>query len=66
MTPTAVLFDNDGLLLDTEVLWTRAEMVLFGKNGSDAYASRPDDPGAAKIESEKLDEAIKALDELSK
>ena len=44
----------------------KQEKVTFGKNGSDAYASRPDDPGAAKIEPEKLDEAIKALDELSK
>ncbi|HEX7796207.1 MAG TPA: DUF4340 domain-containing protein [Vicinamibacterales bacterium] len=44
----------------------KQEKVTFGKNGSDAYASRPDDPGAAKIESEKLDDAIKALDELSK
>jgi hypothetical protein len=44
----------------------KQEKVTFGKNGSDAYGSRPDDPGAAKIEPEKLDEAIKALDELSK
>ena len=44
----------------------KQERVTFGKNGSDAYASRPDDPGAGKIEAEKLDEAIKALDELSK
>ncbi len=44
----------------------RRRTVTFGKNGADAFASRPDDPGAAKIEAEKLDEAIKALDELSK
>jgi uncharacterized protein DUF4340 len=44
----------------------KQERVTFGKNGSDAFASRPDDPGAAKIEADKLDEAIKALDELSK
>jgi HAD superfamily hydrolase (TIGR01509 family) len=31
--PAAVLFDNDGLLLDTEVLWTRAEVVLFERFG---------------------------------
>jgi|KBSSwiStaDraftv2_1062776.scaffolds.fasta_scaffold07436_7 hypothetical protein len=44
----------------------KQEKVTFGKNGADAYGSRPDDPGAGKIEAEKLDEAIKALDELSK
>lgn len=27
--PTAVLFDNDGLLVDTESVWTRAEQDLF-------------------------------------
>jgi HAD superfamily hydrolase (TIGR01509 family) len=32
--PAAVLFDNDGLLLDTEVLWTRAEVVLFERRGA--------------------------------
>jgi HAD superfamily hydrolase (TIGR01509 family) len=30
----AVLFDNDGLLLDTEILWTRAEIVLFERRGA--------------------------------
>jgi hypothetical protein len=44
----------------------KQERVTFGKNGSDAYASRPDDPGAGKIEASKLDDALKALDELSK
>jgi HAD superfamily hydrolase (TIGR01509 family) len=29
--PDAVLFDNDGLLLDTESVWTRAEEDLFGR-----------------------------------
>ena len=29
LTPAAVLFDNDGLLLDTESVWTRAERDLF-------------------------------------
>ncbi len=32
--PAAVLFDNDGLLLDTEVLWTRAEVRLFTRHGA--------------------------------
>jgi HAD superfamily hydrolase (TIGR01509 family) len=33
--PTAVVFDNDGLLLDTESVWTRAERDLFERRGLD-------------------------------
>src|SRR5262249_38058867 len=44
----------------------KQEKVTFGKNESDAYASRPDDPGAAKIEPQNLDEGVKEIDELSK
>ncbi|MBS1844919.1 MAG: HAD family phosphatase [Actinobacteria bacterium] len=32
--PDAVLFDNDGLLLDTESVWTRAEEDLFEAHGT--------------------------------
>jgi HAD superfamily hydrolase (TIGR01509 family) len=31
--PRAVIFDNDGLLLDTEQAWTRAEQTLFEQRG---------------------------------
>jgi HAD superfamily hydrolase (TIGR01509 family) len=31
--PEAVLFDNDGLLLDTESVWSRAEETLFERRG---------------------------------
>jgi HAD superfamily hydrolase (TIGR01509 family) len=31
--PKAVVFDNDGLLLDTESVWTRAEEDLFERRG---------------------------------
>jgi HAD superfamily hydrolase (TIGR01509 family) len=31
--PQAVIFDNDGLLLDTEDTWTRAEEALFARRG---------------------------------
>lgn len=31
--PAAVVFDNDGLLLDTESVWTRAECDLFERRG---------------------------------
>jgi HAD superfamily hydrolase (TIGR01509 family) len=30
----AVIFDNDGLLFDTENAWTRAETTLFARRGS--------------------------------
>jgi HAD superfamily hydrolase (TIGR01509 family) len=33
--PDAVVFDNDGLLLDTESVWTRAEQDLFARRGID-------------------------------
>ena len=33
--PDAVVFDNDGLLLDTESVWTRAEQDLFARRGTD-------------------------------
>jgi HAD superfamily hydrolase (TIGR01509 family) len=33
--PAAVVFDNDGLLLDTEVAWTRAETELFRRHGGE-------------------------------
>jgi HAD superfamily hydrolase (TIGR01509 family) len=31
--PSAVVFDNDGLLLDTEPCWTLAEQALFARYG---------------------------------
>jgi HAD superfamily hydrolase (TIGR01509 family) len=34
MPLAAVLFDNDGLTLDTEPAWTRAEQALFARHGS--------------------------------
>ena len=34
--PSAVIFDNDGLLLDTEEAWTRAELALFARRGRES------------------------------
>jgi len=31
--PAAVVFDNDGLLLDTESVWTRGQEALFNSRG---------------------------------
>jgi uncharacterized protein DUF4340 len=42
----------------------RQEKVTFGRSGSDAYASRGGEPGAAKIEASALDNITKALEEL--
>ncbi len=44
----------------------KEERVSFGKNGADVHALIPGQPGAAKLEAEKFDEANKSLDELSK
>jgi hypothetical protein len=44
----------------------KQERVTFGKVGNDVFAARTDEPTPAKIESEKYDEAVKALDELAK
>ena len=42
----------------------RTETVTFGRAGSDVFAARADEPGAAKLEAGTFDEAIKALDAL--
>ena len=44
----------------------KEERVTFGKSGSDVYASRPGEPGAAKVNPTEYDEIIKKLDELAK
>lgn len=33
VAPAAVIFDNDGLLLETESVWTRADQILFARRG---------------------------------
>ncbi len=37
--PDAVVFDNDGLLLDTESVWTRAEADIFERYGAELTAA---------------------------
>jgi len=44
----------------------KSEKVTFGKNGNDIYVSRPDEPGAGKIDADRYNDAIKEIDELSK
>jgi hypothetical protein len=43
----------------------KEEKVVFGKSGKDAYAGT-NEPGAAKIDATKLDDALKTFQELTK
>jgi hypothetical protein len=42
----------------------KQERVMFGRHGSDAFARRDGDAGAAKIDTSSLDAIVKALDAL--
>jgi hypothetical protein len=44
----------------------KEDRVTFGKNGGDVYASRPGEPGAAKVDTSDFTEVNKTLDEISK
>ena len=44
----------------------KEERVTFGKADADAFAARPGEPGAAKIDTTDFNEATKTLDELAK
>ena len=44
----------------------KEERVTFGKTEPDAFAARPGEPGAAKIDTTDFTEATKTLDEISK
>jgi hypothetical protein len=43
----------------------REERVAFGRTRTDAYASRPDEPGALKIDGAQLDKALESLGQFS-
>jgi hypothetical protein len=42
----------------------KTETVRFGRSGSDVHAARADEPGAAKVDTKALDDAMAALDAL--
>jgi len=42
----------------------KEERVTFGQSGSDVYAARPGEPGAAKVDSTDYTQAVKAVDEI--
>lgn len=69
----AVVFDNDGLLLDTEEAWTRAELTLFARYGHEftmehkrSLLGSSRDTAAAKLEAmlDRPDDGYRLMDEL--
>jgi uncharacterized protein DUF4340 len=52
---TAIVRFDDG---------NKMETVTFAKMGTDAFAARADEPGAAKLEATSFDDALKSLDAL--
>jgi hypothetical protein len=44
----------------------KEEKITFGKNAADVFASRPDEPGALKVDATKYNDFVKELDEISK
>ena len=52
------------VLTVTAVFDKGKDVVTFGRAGMDVYASRPDEPGSAKLDAAPFDEAVKALDAL--
>ena len=42
----------------------KQETVTFARSGADVFASRPDEPGSAKVEGSGLDDVMKAIDAL--
>jgi len=44
----------------------KEERVTFARTGTDVYANRPGEPGAAKVNLTEYDEVLKKLDELAK
>ena len=58
----AVIFDNDGLLLDTEESWTRAEQTLFERRGREFTLEHKRDllGSSAKVAAAKLERMLDA------
>jgi hypothetical protein len=42
------------------------EKVTFGQVGTDVFAGRPNEPGAAKSDSADLNDVLKSFDEIAK
>jgi hypothetical protein len=53
---------NPALVVTFKFADNKTETVTFGRAGANVFASRADEPGAAKLDAAPLDEAMKALD----
>jgi HAD superfamily hydrolase (TIGR01509 family) len=62
--PAAVVFDNDGLLLDTESVWTRAEQDLFERRGLEFTSRHKRELVGTSAEPGRAAELIEELNEL--
>jgi hypothetical protein len=62
-TPPAVLKFPE-LTVSVRFDQDKTESVSLGRSGSDVFAARGDEPGAAKLEATPFEDAIKALDAL--
>jgi hypothetical protein len=68
-TPTAANTGTDKPALVVAVKFDegrKEERVSFGQSGSDVFALRPAEPGAAKTDAADFNESVKSLDELVK
>jgi hypothetical protein len=68
-TPTTANTGTDKPALVVAVTFDdgkKEERVTFGQSGSDVFAVRPNEPGAAKTDATEFTESIKSLDELGK
>lgn len=62
-TPPASLNSPD-LTVTVRFDENKTETVTLGKSGTDVFASRADEPGAARLEATPYDDAVKAIDAL--
>lgn len=68
-TPTAANTGTDKPAMTVSVKFDdskKEEKVTFGQTGSDVFAIRPNEPGAAKTDAADFNDSVKTLEELAK
>lgn len=68
-TPTTASTGTDKPAMTISVKFDdnrKEEKVAFGQSGSDVYAVRPNEPGAAKTDAADFNDSVKTLEELAK